>query len=153
MHTQSPYDCYSLLLSAGKLPREAVFLPGKAYTLKELLCLSLHLDPFPSLYFTGCNGYIPQYGQMRKQFIALKDHPDLLADTRQIFAASVNRLSLQEDLSTLDRLQSIDASQKSAFPAAAWSDYNDDLTFMDAEIDPVQDHIVTELFHELLHLK
>lgn len=62
---------------------------------------------------------------MREQVELLEDHSHLGAESIDVFAGGRHRASLESDLSRVDRLKSVDATQECGLTGAGWARDND----------------------------
>ena len=137
MHAQGPHNGHALLLPARKLAGVAVCLCSQPHPLQQRHGLFFHLGLIPLLHFGGGQQNVFHHGKMRKKFVALKHHADLLAQRGRCAAALADLAAPQGDRAALYFLQGIDASQQRAFSAAARPHDHDHLALAHLQIDSV----------------
>src|SRR5207253_1360755 len=83
-----------------------------------------------------------QHGHVREQVVALEHDADVLAEPVDVDATTTDPLTVDADLTVLDRLERVDAPQHRALATARRPDQAHDLVLVDAEVDALQ-HVVT----------
>ena len=92
------------LLTAGKLSRKTVTLVEKPYFFQKLFCLGNGVLFCSLLHLKRRQDHIFQDRLVWKKLVALKYHPDLLADPGDILRLSVDGLASECNASLLYRL-------------------------------------------------
>ena len=75
---------------------------------------------------------------MRKQIVTLEDHTYLLSVFAQILFIRIDHFIVEQNLSSLNILQSIQAAKQCALAAAGWSDDYDYFAFFHGKINVIQ---------------
>ena len=90
---------------------------------------------------------------MRKQFITLEYHTDLLAQFCQILALLADLLTIDLYSSALNRFQRIDTAQHGTFSTTTWSYYYNNLSSVNRQAHIVQNHITFKLFGQMFYFQ
>lgn len=88
---------------------------------------------------------------MRKQIKLLEYHSHFFAGFVDIVAFSGNGFPFESDLALGWFLQQIQTAEKGTLPRAAGADHNDDLSFGDFQVDPLQNVKLAELFMQIFN--
>ncbi|MNY35138.1 hypothetical protein D3C86_1695230 [compost metagenome] len=86
---------------------------------------------------------------MRKEIVALKDHPDPLADLLKGSRGILDRSLIDKDLPVVNSLQAVDAAEQRAFSRSAGTDNDYDLLGKHFKIDPPEDLKIPEPFMQI----
>ena len=94
----------------------------------------------------GGQGNITLHVQMGKQVKALKDDPDFLTQPFQVGFFSVHMIPVDPDITLLDELETVDASQEGTFARTASADEGHLFALLNGQIDILQDFEFAESF-------
>ena len=139
MHGQRPHNRHPLLLTAGELSGVTVLFLLQPDAGKELHGFFFRLRPGHFSDLHRRQGNVLQNRFMGKQLVALKDHADPLPQPGNILCAAHYRFHIQGDLTSLNRLQPVQAAEKGAFPAAGRTDDHDDFSLLYRKAHILQD--------------
>jgi hypothetical protein len=89
-----------------------------------------------------------QDGLVREEVERLEDHPDVGPQPGQLAALGRQRPTVEDDLTGVDRLQSVDGPTERRLARSGWADHHDDLAPIDRGVDVAQ-HV--QLAEVLVH--
>ena len=138
VHDECPNDGDPLLLPAGKLPGIVLRPVGEPHALEQSQGFRLRVFSSALLHHARGKRDVIQNALVRKQLVALKNHPDLLPELRELPGVCVDLFTVQKNTASLDELKGVDASQKRALSAAAGADDDRDLALLECEAQVVQ---------------
>ena len=152
IHYQAAHDCNALLLTAGKLRGVRVRLIRKSDPCKKFHCLGGDFLLCAFLDFQRSKRDVVHYRHVREQVVALENHSDLLAHIVKAGFSVLDRLAVKLYRTALDRLQTVDTAQQSAFSAARGTHQHHYFAFFNAERKVVDYRIIAKSFGKMIYI-
>ena len=111
VQAQGADDGDALFLSAGEFARVGMFALQQSDAGKQAVRLGFDFRAAAFLRFERANEDVVNDAQMVEEFVALKDHADMLAGVVPTDILPQDTVALQGDTAFLDRFKAVDAAQ------------------------------------------
>src|SRR6266850_3890822 len=146
VHRERAGDRDTLLLAAGESGRMLVGLLRDPHLLEERHGLCARLGLRHPTHLARREHDVLGRGEVGEEVEGLKHHPDVAAQLVHVDGRVVDRQSVDDKLSAVDRLQLVDGPDHRALSGARRTDDHDDVALAHAEVDAAEHVKRTKVF-------